>query len=339
MKKENLAPHELTTSQKSNLKTRIISAIVGIIVVLPCLFLGEWFFFGLIALMVILSGYEIVHCAKKHYNPLLYIVTIILIAIITFMPILFSFSNGDAKAENFRIYFCFSTIKVSAVAIIVGALLLFFLVTIDKNFEVRDAAYIFTFGVIVGLGLQCALIMRYLPQYAIYKVEIPPPNDALFDFLTSSTLIIYIILGCLLTDAGAYFVGIFFGKNKINERISPKKTWEGAIGGTIFSFAITFAFGMILAANNLPMLSCFTLDKWYNIAIISFVLPIIAQLGDFIFSSVKRYYGIKDFGFIMPGHGGVLDRIDSVIFGLLFASIFVIIFYHAPNADWWRAII
>jgi phosphatidate cytidylyltransferase len=117
-----------------------------------------------------------------------------------------------------------------------------------------------------------------------------------------------------MTDTGAYFIGILFGKNKINPRISPKKTWEGFTGGIIISTLFSFVFAMILALCGHPILKCLDTDNWYLVLIISLIMPLFATLGDFTFSALKRHYEIKDFGNILPGHGGVLDRVDSLIF-------------------------
>ncbi len=122
-------------------------------------------------------------------------------------------------------------------------------------------------------------------------------------------LFFYILLASLLCDSGAYFVGRKFGKHKLNERVSPKKTIEGSLGGIIFGFIFSFIFAYFSNYMGLPL---------YFVIICSLFLPIISEIGDLAFSLIKRYYGIKDFGNIMPGHGGVLDRIDSVIFCLLF---------------------
>ena len=95
-----------------------------------------------------------------------------------------------------------------------------------------------------------------------------------------------------------------FGKHKLNERISPKKTIEGAIGGFIIGTAISFGFSCIFL-KQLPI--AFRL-------IAAVTMCIIGQTGDLAFSAIKRFYGVKDFGNIFPGHGGVLDRIDSISF-------------------------
>jgi len=127
----------------------------------------------------------------------------------------------------------------------------------------------------------------------------------IFHMEAGKLLILVPFIAAWLTDTGAYFAGVFFGKHKLAPEISPKKTIEGAIGGIIvciFSFVV---YGIILGAENnaLPVL-----------AVCGFVLSIIAQIGDLSMSLIKREYKIKDYGVVFPGHGGILDRFDSVLF-------------------------
>ena len=120
----------------------------------------------------------------------------------------------------------------------------------------------------------------------------------------------YIFLASLLCDTGAYFVGMLCGKHKLCERLSPKKTIEGAIGGFVVGCAGSLAFGYI--ASSISGISF----NWSMFAMLSVVLPVLSMIGDLYFSAIKREVGIKDFGTIFPGHGGVLDRIDGLLFAL-----------------------
>lgn len=103
------------------------------------------------------------------------------------------------------------------------------------------------------------------------------------------------------TDIFAYLIGKRFGRNKLIPNVSPNKTIEGSLGGIVASVFFSVLFGI---AFKLPIMV---------IIIVSLIGSIVAQLGDLIASSIKRYTGIKDFGKIIPGHGGVLDRFDSVL--------------------------
>lgn len=171
-----------------------------------------------------------------------------------------------------------------------------------------------------------ALYLFYLFAYAVFK------RGKLPFFVVSSTFTgIFYIIGAMVcvvllrrseggeylyllvfisawvTDTFAYFTGRFFGSHKLIEEISPKKTVEGSIGGSlfcIFSYLIFgFAVGRIYSITpNYPVL-----------ALSALVVSLVAQIGDLIFSLIKREHGIKDYGKIFPGHGGMLDRIDSII--------------------------
>lgn len=120
-------------------------------------------------------------------------------------------------------------------------------------------------------------------------------------------LIWYAIIAAWGTDTCAYFVGRKFGKHKFSE-VSPKKSIEGCIGGLIG--AVVLMLGYTYIANNY-----WGMDYSYSfIALIGIILSIIGQVGDFAASSIKRFVDIKDYSNLIPGHGGMLDRIDSLIF-------------------------
>lgn len=118
-------------------------------------------------------------------------------------------------------------------------------------------------------------------------------------------------------DTGAYFSGMFFGKHKLAPNLSPKKTIEGAIGGVFFACIGGILYGTYINCALIDVANNFK-DCEINIVLISAIFAsigaIFSQIGDLSASSIKRYVNIKDFGYIMPGHGGVLDRFDSVIF-------------------------
>ena len=123
-------------------------------------------------------------------------------------------------------------------------------------------------------------------------------------------LILYLILVCIVTDIG----GLIFGKilkGKKLTSISPNKTYTGLIGAYFFSFLLLFIFFE-------------TLDfKIYKISIITFLISSFAQIGDLFFSYLKRKANVKDSGTILPGHGGVIDRIDGILFGVPVGTLFI----------------
>lgn len=125
---------------------------------------------------------------------------------------------------------------------------------------------------------------------------------SLFYSINDRAVLILIFLIAISSDVFAYLFGSLFGKHKLIERISPKKTIEGSICSYIITVAITY---MYISYFNL------NLKPYYYIGLI--FTPIVAQFGDLIFSKLKRNYGIKDYGYIFPGHGGIMDRFDSVL--------------------------
>ena len=111
-----------------------------------------------------------------------------------------------------------------------------------------------------------------------------------------------------VTDSCALICGMLFGKHKLLPSVSPKKTVEGAVGGVLFCIA-----AFLLYAKILEGAFQFEIASYLLIAVCGLICGVVAVIGDLIYSAIKRASGIKDFGNIMPGHGGVLDRFDSVI--------------------------
>lgn len=114
-----------------------------------------------------------------------------------------------------------------------------------------------------------------------------------------------VLLTTFAADTGAYYAGSTFGGPKIWPSVSPKKTWAGSLGGLTLSIMVCAAFGAVLGSAH-----------WTSFALLGAGLNVAAQIGDFFESALKRWRGVKDSGRILPGHGGILDRIDSLLFTL-----------------------
>ncbi|NLX63170.1 MAG: phosphatidate cytidylyltransferase [Clostridiaceae bacterium] len=130
-----------------------------------------------------------------------------------------------------------------------------------------------------------------------------------------------VIIGAVMTDIFAYFVGVSIGKNKIIPHISPKKTIEGSIGGAIGCMLVMVLYGKIIM-NRAGVASI----SLYHFAVMGFLCGVVAQLGDWAASAIKRFSGIKDFGKLIPGHGGIMDRVDSILFVAPLVYIYVSLF-------------
>lgn len=145
----------------------------------------------------------------------------------------------------------------------------------------------------------------YIPVFIMFL--------SLIDGMKNGKILLgYVFIASWVTDIFAYCIGCKFGKHKFS-KVSPKKSIEGCIAGTIGSIVVMLIYTIIL--NN-----CFSFEySYFMIGIIGLVLSLIGQLGDFSASCIKRYVDIKDYSNLLPGHGGMLDRIDSVLFIAPFA--------------------
>jgi phosphatidate cytidylyltransferase len=130
------------------------------------------------------------------------------------------------------------------------------------------------------------------------------------DSVKGFVALIFVLLIVWVTDIGGYFAGRGIGGPKLWPRVSPKKTWAGAAGGFAASLAVAFGF------------AAFDLGKTGALLLLGAVLSVVSQLGDLFESAVKRRFGVKDSSHIIPGHGGLLDRLDGFVAAIIVAAIF-----------------
>lgn len=312
--------NQLSGSAKKSMRTRIISAIVGLAIIVPAIFLGDWIYFGVVTLALGFACYEVLGCTNKR-TVVTVIVYFIFVALIAYWPLFKQMTVKGTDISKIDAYY--TGIYLPITVVIFGSFLVFLLTVVYKDFTVHDACFLIAMAILVGLGFQCLFYLRYYP-ITLFHSPVEAWKFTVDNTVRPSLLLVFVIVSTFMTDTGAYFVGVFFGKNKMNERISPKKTWEGFVGGIVISFIVSSSLGLITASCNFPLHPQLTLQKgWYYILILSLIIPLFATLGDFVFSSIKRYWGIKDYGKLIPGHGGVLDRLDSIIFAVIITSMFV----------------
>lgn len=166
-----------------------------------------------------------------------------------------------------------------------------------ESVSVDKVGIVFLLSVLVSLSLSCLSYLRTTGER---------DSDGLF----------YVFLALLMawmTDTGAYFVGTFFGKHKLCPRISPKKTVEGLFGGIAVSILISLLAGLIYESAVLKGAAQVSYGEIFVLALICAPLSVI---GDLFASIIKRRCGVKDFGKLFPGHGGMMDRFDSLMFVL-----------------------
>ena len=156
----------------------------------------------------------------------------------------------------------------------------------DDGMNFTRVCYYFTAGVLIAMGFHILYQLRM--NYGI-------------------NYLIIIALATFGTDTGAYFTGMFFGKHKLNPRLSPKKTIEGSLGGMLLGTVLSVAYGAYIQID-IPLVF---------FVMTCLILTVTGQIGDLTFSSIKRTFEVKDYSQLFPGHGGVLDRFDSLLFNAM----------------------
>jgi len=336
-----IKPNDISPSTKKDIALRILIAVILILIVAPCILIGDYIFFLLIFVFTIISTHEIIKAPQsieKRFNSIIYIFAYLMMIILVYYGLGKSFlSNPITKktigeAFSYHLYTGFNNPSISLGGFIICMAFFFLNVLIDKNFTIHDAFYFISMLFIVSIGFQSALFIRYYPltsvdneitkliaqnsegNKALIESLTSYLNDPWFQYGESTCLFFYFAIASLMTDAGAYFVGVFFGKHQLAPRISPHKTVEGFIGGIVFSIIFSLGFAFPLIFTNHPLVyGVLDSEHWYFVLILSLIIPFISSFGDLLFSSVKRGYNIKDFGRIFKNHGGALDRIDSLL--------------------------
>ncbi len=262
------------------MKTRIISALIALLIFIPIFIKGGIIFDVAVFILAVLGLKEFlgIKKSKKEMPFFIEFISYISLGLIIF----FNSSNNYLLSVDYRM--------------IAGLFLTFLIPTVlyhDRSlYSINDAFYLIGGVFFLGVSFSLFTLLR---------------NEGI-------EVLLYLLLISIFTDTFAYFVGMLIGKNKLLEDISPKKTIEGMIGGTVLSVIIASNFYYTVIDSSLPL---------YIIIFMTTFLSIIGQFGDLVFSAIKRYYGKKDFSNIMPGHGGILDRLDSIIFVALGFMFFI----------------
>lgn len=253
---------------------RVMSALLIVIVFIPFLIIGGVSFQILMSAIAVLSLYELLHIKEqKEKLPLV-------INLFAYILVLY-FTFGNTSAVDFQYSLDY---KVMSGIIFLFLAPLVFINNQDK-YNISDALYVIASVLFIGLSYNLLIITRnYDLKY-----------------------IIYLFLITTMTDTFALFTGMLVGNHKLSS-ISPKKTVEGLIGGTLMGTFVAVSFYHTVINPNMSLVF---------IIMITVGLSLIGQIGDLVFSSIKRYYGKKDFSDLIPGHGGILDRFDSMIFVVL----------------------
>lgn len=263
---------EIEDLEELRMKQRIISIIVALGIIIPLIILGNIFYAFGIAIIALVAYKELVEIDKdkKEFPDFVKCIGGILLIMIIF-------SNYSNNILSLTLNY-----KVLTASILV-LLLPIIVYNNNKKYNATDALYLLGGTLLLGLFFNLLISIRS------------------FDV----KYLIFLILITTMTDTFALIFGMLIGKHKFAPDISPKKSWEGAIMGSLMGTLIVGTYYFTAINPDAPYLSTI---------LIILLLTFIGQLGDLIFSAIKRQHGIKDFSNIMPGHGGILDRLDSLIF-------------------------
>lgn len=254
---------------------RTITALVGLAVMLPAMYFSDtWIFVILISVLSVISMYEIIRCIGQQKRIIETIPAYLIAAVLPIFARISEFQSIFIVVAT-ALFFCY----------------MFYLLCISmlskRDYDLDEASILFTLSFYVIMGFTTLVLTRELPN--------------------GEYIFLLAFIGAWSTDTFAFFTGKLFGKHKLMPQISPKKTVEGAIGGMVFCVIGFLVFGFVVGKifNEVP--------NYLALAALGVISACVAQFGDLITSSIKRKYGKKDFGNILPGHGGIMDRFDSII--------------------------
>lgn len=264
------------------MKQRIISAIIVLMVVVPLIIMGSYPYYVGIAIISLISYFEIIQVREKEKKINNYVKIITSISYL--FIVLSSCVNNNSFNIDYRLFIL--NLFVCFLPLIVFS---------KKEYDAEDALVLTALTMFLGISFNFLITIRNM--------------DILY--------LLYVVIITIVSDSFALLFGMKIGKTKLCPTISPKKTVEGMIGGVTFGTFIGSMFFLTFVNTSVNA---------FYVVIISLALSIIAEFGDLIFSAIKRRYGVKDYGKLIPGHGGILDRLDSILFAILAFSYLVSFF-------------
>ena len=286
-------------------KKRIITGIIMFVILVPFLFFGGIFTYVLACILSSIACFEVtrMYISNKNCQYLKILLPILSLLIVA------------------ATYFQDKLSFIIVIILLISFLSLFIIGLLNKNTSMIDVFSLFGILLYISLGFSLMAWLRTLVYFDIDSaIDNNPSGLIIFSYLLITTL------GC---DMGAYCFGNIFGKHKLCPTISPNKSIEGAIGGSIFGSILGIIFLIVMEKIfNIQFLNIVDnrLLSIILLIVISIIITILSQIGDLIASKLKREYQIKDYGNIFPGHGGVMDRFDSLLFSTygLFLILFII---------------
>ncbi len=298
----------------SELKKRILVAIIGIPLTIAVVFLGGVVFFLVVLLLANLTLWEFYQLAeKKGISPSIFTGLFFSTLIQTLFYLLI---QNELSLNKFDIF-----LVLILVVCLLPSMYLFVQVW-NRNSATTLRVSFTVFGALwISFVFSTLLAIRFLPLFESTLINFVESRSLPKVFLLQNPLddnwaakFFIVILGTIwLCDSFAYFFGVAFGRHKLAPRTSPNKTWEGAIAGYI---------GSVLSFSLLNWIFRLNLPGAYQI-LFATIIGVVGQIGDLAESKIKREFNVKDSSAILPGHGGFLDRLDSIMF--VFPAILLVV--------------
>ena len=291
------------------MKQRVITGILIALFSAPFIIFGTHSMAIFVLLLLIAGCFELIDLkrkAKQEKLPLYVFIISLVSGFLLIFDIPYLSSYAFNYADGILLNYGFNSLWIVLFSITMLTSAVF-----DKRITVIDSLYVFASILFLSLGLKGMLYVRSLGG-----------TENVFG---GCLVILYVLIVTCFTDMFAYFGGMtcykFLGNEKVhklNERISPKKTIEGCLVGTVIATIGGLLFALLVLKENKVLVY-----PWYVYLILSLVVSLFGQIGDLIFSAIKRHFNVKDYSSLLPGHGGVLDRIDSLLINSMLTAIFL----------------
>lgn len=286
------------------LAKRTIVAVIGIPISIGLIYIGNFPFFLFLLILSNLTLREFYNLGRiRNYSPFAFF-GYILNSVLLILS--YAFLNGMTN---------FEPLQIAIIAFILIYSSPFFLLILQiwskKQKVTENFAITLSGAIFINFGFLSILMIRSLPLLIAKITELglmPKITLTIHQIQINDTwafLFFITILGAIwICDSFAYFVGSALGKHKLAPKVSPKKSWEGATAGLAGAFLAIFLFDYLFALSI----------KFNYLVLFSFVVALMGQTGDLAESKIKRDFNVKDSSNILPGHGGLLDRLDSILF-------------------------
>ena len=271
---------EKKTEKSSGAKTRVITGIFILLVTVPLVLFSEYITYSIaLGILSVIATFEILRVLGVHKQRRIAIPAYILAAALPFASYFIS-------TESAYVYLLAIFALVFAYLMYLMGVAIFSKGVISVS-KISEIFFTLTYVIVSFSSLS---MLRYI------------------DKSVGLYWLILVFIAAWMTDTCAYFVGSLIGKHKLIPEISPKKTVEGSVGGVVGTTLVFILFGFILDLVIAEMTV-----NYLVLGIYAVILAVVSQLGDLIASLIKREHGVKDYSDILPGHGGIMDRFDSIL--------------------------